>query len=1468
MEKTHPTILAIDDNADNLATLTAVLADLFPDATLLTACNGPQGICMARETDPDVILLDIVMPDMDGFAVCRALKRDETLRHIPVVFLTALKTARDIRIAAIDAGAEGFLTKPIDEAELLVQIRSMSKVRHLHDMEELEKRRLTEERERLSELVSIRTRELTRELDEHQRTMEELRDANNRLRESQKAALNLMEDLRNEIEGRKNSEETLRRSEQQLTMAQRVANVGSWVWHIGENRLDLSGQMYAIFDIRREVADTDPIGAFRRGIHPEDVGRVEAMAMRVAKEGNPSAMEFRLLRADESIRHVWLEPGELEHDDNGRPARIAGIVQDITERKQTETVLLEREERWRSIIKASPDGIVLSTLEGSIEEVSDAAIRMLGLSAGVDAIGRNILDFVDEEHHAAAMQGIEDTLQAADEGSREFQLLHGSGKRIWAEINGEVLRDAQGNPVRLIFIMRDITERKKTELLLRGSEERWRSIIRASPDGIAIISLDGIVEDASDKAVSMYGYERVEEVTGRSIMEFLLPAYHEQVVEGIQRLLAGEAGRAAEYEVLRKDASTFWIEINTELLRNHHGEAEKIIVIERDITERQRAEQSVRESEERLRAITESAQDAIVMMDQDARITYWNPAAEHIFGYSTDEAIGKNPHDMLTAPEFIKAAEQGFAAFRETGRGDAPGRILESRARRKDGHEISVSLALSAVNIRGAWHSVAIIRDITDWKLAEHILRESESRFRAMVEHSPIAYQSLDEQGRLLDVNDQVCTLLGRSREELLGRSFRDFWAPEMQERFDDVLNQSIREGALHAEITLMHADSSRIIVDLEGRVQRSPKGRFIRTHCALYNVTERKLAEDALRRSEEFTSAILDSVDAHIAVIDRTGVILDVNAPWTRFALENGSEDATYIGWNYFDVCSHATGADTDVAAQVVDGIQTIIMGKEENFSIEYTCHAPDQERWFLLSATPLDAERQGVVLAHTNITQRKLAERAVRESEALYRSLFDDHSAVKLLIDPVSGGIVDANEAAGRFYGYSREALSTMRIQQINTLSAEAIEKEMAKALNSKHAHYEFRHRLADGSIRDVEVFAGTIRLRDKQYIHSIVHDVTGKKDAERRLRLLGKSVEQSPIGIMITDPDGIIEYVNPELTRMTGFSVEEFIGTKPGILRSGEHDEDFYSDLWRTILEGRDWIGEFRNMRKSGELYWERAIISPVTSESGAITHFIGIKEDITEKRKLLDELVEAKEKAEESDRLKSTFLANMSHEVRTPMNAIIGFSDLLGDTDLTSDDRQQYAAIIRQRSYDLLDIINDILDISLIEAGEMKLIEEACNVDDILNDLLLTFEHLHHREDAHPASLHCINELARDDNRIVTDPRRIKQVLTNLLSNAFKFTHAGSITFGCRRHGAGELLLYVRDTGIGLTPEAMEFIFNRFRQVDESSTRPYGGTGLGLSISRGFVELLGGRIWVESEEGKGSVFQFTIPYTRAE
>lgn len=373
----------------------------------------------------------------------------------------------------------------------------------------------------------------------------------------------------------------------------------------------------------------------------------------------------------------------------------------------------------------------------------------------------------------------------------------------------------------------------------------------------------------------------------------------------------------------------------------------------------------------------------------------------------------------------------------------------------------------------------------------------------------------------------------------------------------------------------------------------------------------------------------------------------------------------------------------------------------------------------------------------------------------------------------------------------------------------------------------------------------------------------DQNEKRIVENELRKLSRAVEQSSNSILITDTDGIIEYANPVVYKLTGFQSEELIGKNPSVFSSGETSKEEYAYLWKTISSGNEWKGEFHNKKKNGELYWESAHISPIKDDNGKITHYVGVKLDITESKKLTLELIRAKEKAEESDRLKTAFLHNISHEIRTPMNAIVGFSEFLNNPGLALQKRRQFTDIIIQSSNQLLAIISDIVDIATIDAGQEKMMESEMNLNTALQ---LIHHQFQMKADKQHIKLNLNLPLTEKEVRVITDETKLIQIISNLVDNGLKFTNQGHVSFGYTIKD-NVLEFSVEDTGIGIPFNMKELIFTRFRQVERTSARQYGGSGLGLSISKAYTEFLGGRMWVESEMDQGSTFYFTIPYKKS-
>ncbi len=373
--------------------------------------------------------------------------------------------------------------------------------------------------------------------------------------------------------------------------------------------------------------------------------------------------------------------------------------------------------------------------------------------------------------------------------------------------------------------------------------------------------------------------------------------------------------------------------------------------------------------------------------------------------------------------------------------------------------------------------------------------------------------------------------------------------------------------------------------------------------------------------------------------------------------------------------------------------------------------------------------------------------------------------------------------------------------------------------------------------------------------------VQNITERKRAEEQIRQLSRAVEASPTSIVITDTQGCIQYVNSKFTEVTGYTLAEAVGQNPRILKTDRTPPEVHRQLWETLLARREWHGEFCNRKKNGEFYWELASISPIIDAAGNVAFYVAIKEDITALKQMQEELVRAREQALEASRYKSELIAKVSHELRTPLSAILGYAEFLYKetfAPLTPQQKHFTAEILDSVKY-LNSLINDLLDISQIERGTVKIQIAPFEVRKMIEQVNGALSPL-----AKARGLRFTIEVAPDlPDNLDGDQRRVRQILTNLVNNAIKFTEKGSIAVQIKLADQQHWVMQVRDTGPGISPEAQARIFESFWQADGSLTSQQRGYGLGLSIVKQLTELMGGEVMMDSTLGQGSTFRVRLP-----
>jgi len=490
---------------------------------------------------------------------------------------------------------------------------------------------------------------------------------------------------------------------------------------------------------------------------------------------------------------------------------------------------------------------------------------------------------------------------------------------------------------------------------------------------------------------------------------------------------------------------------------------------------------------------------------------------------------------------------------------------------------------------------------------------------------------------------------------------------------------------------------------------------------------------------------------------------------------------------------------------------------------------------------------------------------ERRVNEAETRFKSMFHKHHAIMLLVEPDSGAIVDANRAACDFYGYPYETLTTMNIADINCLTPEEIAQRRKEVMAGTIHELIFPHQLANGEIRTVLVHSTAIDFDSKPFLFSIIHDSTEKMEAERRLReseqRFRSIIESSPNLVYIVAERRFL-YLNPAAAAKFGAASADELRNSPVL-------ERVHPDFVPLIAAHMERIGqgepnpsiEVQLLRLDGSTFIAEATSIPFNYEGHQAALVIGV--DVTERKRYENELRLAKEAADKANRAKSDFLSNMSHEIRTPMNGIMGMAQLLRFTKL-DDEQAEYLHAMEVSSKTLLSLINDILDLSKIEADKIVIETIEFSLRTSIADVV-TIQMPRIRQ----KNLVVRTVIAPEvPDVLYGDQLRFKQILLNLLNNAVKFTEQGDIVMSValREHHGKDAVIRVTctDSGIGMSTAILEKIFEPFTQADSSTTRIHGGTGLGLTICRKLAVLMGGSVWADSREGQGSSFHLELPF----
>jgi PAS domain S-box-containing protein/putative nucleotidyltransferase with HDIG domain len=732
---------------------------------------------------------------------------------------------------------------------------------------------------------------------------------------------------------------------------------------------------------------------------------------------------------------------------------------------------------------------------------------------------------------------------------------------------------------KVVGLEKSKARQERVENKLRESEEKYRASFEESRDAINIFSIDKKILDANEKLGQLSGYSK-DELLSLKLQDLYPEASKPQTDERIKKMLKGEALPVFETYLLTKSGKKVSVEIALCALQNCYGErivlqgnvrditerkrveedlrkhqehleelveerAAKLkavnIDLEREIGERKRAEEALRESEEKFRTMSASALDAIIMVDSQGDVSYWNDAAEKIFGYTKEEALGKQV--KLILPErFFKVFNKGFNRFRKTGKGPKVERTLEWTARRKDGTEFLVELSLASVNIKGKWNAIGIIRDITERKNIEEALRASEARFKELWNNAPVAYHTLNPEGIITSVNHTEAKMLGYSPEEMVGGSIFEFILPEQQDEARRRFKQKISgKHVPRAEDRIyVKKDGSKVYVVIDDVLDRDSNGRLIGVRTTMVDITEVKQAENFLRQSEEKYRLLAENAMDGIYIIS-TGGFEYVNPAFEKI-FGYKEKEVCNRKFNFFDLIhpdDRALVAGREASRQ-----------KGEALAPEYSFRIFTKDKkikYVEVNTVPIYGEKLRVLGILRDITKRKIDEEALRESEEKYRSVVEQSRyGIAIIQDDV---FKYANQRLAEMGGFSVKEL-------IGIPSEKFISAENLSRANDYHRRrmagedvgpvYELEARNKDGQKIYIEFNTGTITYHGRPADLVVVQDISDRKKAEEDVRESKERykdlVEKAGVAILVDDREGKLRYCNKNYAELFGYSMEE--------------------------------------------------------------------------------------------------------------------------------------------------------------------------------------------------------------------------------------------------------------------------------------------------------------------------------------
>ncbi len=1175
-------------------------------------------------------------------------------------------------------------------------------------------------------------------------------------------------------------------------------------------------------------------------------------------------IEETILRLDGSLVEVETSVVPMRYD--GRDGALV-FMRDVTERKRAEHALAASETRYRRLFEAAQDGIlILDADTGQVLDANPFICRLLGY-ARPELEGKALWQIGILKDIAASREAFLALQNAGYIRYEDLPLEAADGRRIEVEFVSNVY-PIDGSRV-IQCNIRDITARKRAEAALRESRQMLRTVLDTIPVRVFWKDRQSRYLGANRAFAQDHGLDNASLLLGKTDADLGLAAAADlyRTQDG-QVLDSGVPIVDLEEQRELPSHGRIWLRGSKVPLRDDAGVTIGVLGAYQDVTERKLAEQALRESEEQYHQLFEMESDAIVLVENaTGRILAANSAATALYGFSHEELQAMRNSELSAEPEETQRVTQGEPVI-----SDRLVTIPLRHHRKRDGTVFPVEITGRFFEWRGHSVHIAAIRDITERLRAEQALRASEEQYHRLAENIQDYIMRYDRQFRHVYANTAAIAVTGRTHDEYIGKTYREMGFPEhLCAQWERAIQRVFDTGQPQREVFEWASAGGTVVLDWRVAPEFAPDGHVETVLALARDITALRHGEEALRQREHLLDRIFDILPVGLWLADKQGTLVRSNAAgraiWGAEPLVSTDRYGVFKG-RRLPSGQEIAADDWALARTIREGAVVL----DEMIEIDAF---DGQKRVILNSTAPVldDAGQvEAAIVVNQEITGLVRAEDALRQSEERFRTVADWTYDWEIWSLPGRKTIY-VSPSAERISGYTpaefladTQLLSRIIHPQDRTIF-EAHHAE-SRELNPAVHTLDFRIVTRAGQVRWINHVCRPVYGANGEYLgrRASHRDITEQRRAQEERERLMSAIEQAGEAVIITDPLGMIQYVNPAFERITGYARAEALGRNPSILQSGEHDDAFYTQLWDTINSGRTWQGRFINRRKDGALYTEEATISPVRDGAGAISNYVAVKRDISaslamerEQERLQAQLLQA-QKMESIGRL----AGGVAHDFNNMLSVILGNAELaIADVDPSAQLHHDLQEILTaaQRSADLT---RQLLAFARRQTVSPKVLD--------LNDTVTGMLKMLGRLIGEDVSL--VWRPGHDLWRVRIDPTQVDQMLANLCANARDaIGGVGSVAIEtanfvmdddyCAAHMGfrpGEYVqLTVTDDGSGMDSETLSHLFEPFY-----TTKAVGkGTGLGLATIYGIIKQNDGFVNVYSELSHGTTFKLYIP-----